>query len=118
MMEKVLEFLCGPTKKVDDSGEIVAAMVGCDIESIELRGLGAERCRRPDARRRLLRQPQILKHQRRSKSGFVVAIGGGSRHWPGNRAIGGERPRLAGSGRGDVEQSLRRQTQLLGEREG
>src|ERR1700733_2007712 len=107
MMEKVLGVLRCPAQKIDDSGEIVAAVVGRDIESVELRGLGAERRWRSDARLRLLRQTQILEHESRGKSGLVVAIGGRSGHRARNRAISGERPGLAGRGRGDIEQSLR-----------
>src|ERR1700678_3869471 len=103
MMRKVLRFLCSPAQKIDDSGEIVAAVVGRDIESVELRGLGAERRRRSDTRRRLLCKPQILEHESRGKSWLIVSIGGRSGHRAGNRAISGQGPRLAGCGRGDVE---------------
>jgi hypothetical protein len=79
--------------------------------------------RRAASRRRclasgLLRQPQILQHQGGGKAGLVVIVGGRGRHRPRHRAIGRQRPALARRGRGDVEQRLMRQAELLGEHEG
>ena len=81
-------------------------MPGLRERTVDSRGMGAQRRRRAGRLGRLLRQPQILQHQRRGKAGRVIAVGGRRRHRPRHRAITGQRPALARRRRGDIEQRL------------
>ena len=93
-------------------------VAGSVEEGVELRRLRPEGRRGARRERRLLREPQVLQHQRGREARLVAVVGGRGRHRARHRAIGRERPALARGGRGDVEQGLMREAQLLGEHEG
>ena len=93
-----------------------AAGAAIDIELVEIGRGRAERRRGAGGAGRLLRQAQILQHVGRGEAGRIAAVRRRRRHRARHRAIAGHRPALAGRCAADVEQRLRRQPELLGQR--
>ena len=93
-------------------------MAGGVERLVELLRLLAERGRGARGFRSVLRQRQVLHHQRRGKARLVIIVGGRRRHRARHRTIGRQRPALARRGRNHVEHRLMRQPELLGQRKG
>ena len=75
---------------------LLAASAMGGVQAIELRSFGTDRGDRAGPAGGLLCEVEVLEHQRRGEAGAVVVVGGARRHRPGHRAVGGERPALAG----------------------
>ena len=103
---------------LDNPGKIHPAMAGGVERLVDLLRMLAQRRRRTRGLGGVLRQRQVLHHQRRGKARLVAVVGGRGRHRARHRAIGRQRPALARRGRGDVEQRLMRQAELFGQRKG
>src|SRR5215471_8446674 len=104
-------------QETDDAGEIDASPAAVDKLLVDRGGSGAERRGGARFARGGLRQVQVLQHHGGGKSGLVIAVGGRgryrSRHW----AVVRYRPALPRRLRGNVEQLLRLEPELLGQQE-
>src|SRR5437868_15153910 len=106
------------TEELQDGGKVLRPTAQALEKGVEtLRG-GPQRRRRAGLGRSLLGELEVLQHHGRRETAVVVAIRRRRRHRARPGAIAGQAPALAGRLRSDLEESLRVQPQLLGQREG
>ena len=107
----------GVGEMADDGGEILRGTASLAEAAVDFFGMAAERRRRTRFRRRLLRQRQVLEHQGGGEAGLVVVVGRRFRPDTRHRAIGRERPALAGSGGSHFIKRLGVEAELFGQHE-
>src|SRR6516162_11246889 len=104
--------------EIDDAGKIARAVARRRVLVVNFRRMSADRGLDLRGLCGFARKLEILQHQGRGESWLVGVIGGASRHRTGHRTIARQRPALARACRGDVEQRLMREPELLAENEG